>query len=287
MRVLLAGSSGVIGSEVRRQLKQAGHSVTGLARTWAPGVDLAVDVLDREAVLAAVDGLRFDAVVQLATAVRERPLHYGHLLYTNRLRTEGTSALLAAARLTHARKVVTTSSFVGYGLSDHGPEPLNEFEAFGVLPDAAQRALLSNEQQVRAFGGVVLRYGIVYGTRAFPVAAGRGERVLPWLHVDDAASAIVTALTRYRAGEIFNIADDTPTSWDDMQQAAAIAHGTRAPLRVPGWMLRASAPFLGELILDTSMVLSTEKARTVLRWRPRYPSVVEGLAAQLAVTSRA
>ena len=282
MRVLLAGATGAIGTELRRQLIEADHEVTGISRTAGPRATLGVDLLDREAVLRAVDGLEFDAVIHQATALRRSPLTAGHMLRTNRLRTEGTSTLLAVARETGAERFVTASVFYGYGFGDHGDVPLDESEPFGVQTDPVQLAVLSNEQQVRAAGGIALRYGLIYGEAA-PVVAAGWEGVLPLLHRADAASAAVSALTRGKAGQAYNVADDAPTSWRELQQASAIAEGRVLPRAVAPWLVRASAPFAAELIAGTSMRLLTARAKRELRWKPQYPSFVEGLAATVDV----
>lgn len=287
MRVLLAGATGAIGSELRRQLIDAGHEVTGLARTATPRAQIGVDLLDREATLRAVDGLGFDAVVHQATALRRTPLAPRHMTTTNRLRTEGTSTLLAVARETGAKKFVTASAFFGYGFTDHGPQPIDESEGFGDQTDPVQLALLSNEQQVRAAGGSALRYGLVYGTGASPVVAAGWEGKLPYIHLVDAASAVAAALTRAKRGEAYNIADDAPASWRELQEASAVAAGRPLPRAVPVWMLRASAPFVADLIAGTSMILSTAKAKRELRWTPQYASFAEGLAEQVDVFSPA
>ena len=287
MRVLLAGATGVIGGELRRQLIDAGHEVTGLARTATPRAPLGVDLLDRDATLRAVDGLGFDAVVHQATALRRTPLTARHMTTTNRLRTEGTSTLLAVARETGAKKFVTASAFFGYGFSDHGPQRIDESEAFGQHDDPVQRALLSNEQQVRAAGGTALRYGLVYGTGASPVVAAGWEGVLPYVHLVDAASAAVAALARGKAGQAYNIANDTSVSWRELHEAAAVAAGHPLPRAVPVWMLRASAPFATELIAETSMTLSMAKAKRELRWTPQYATYAEGLATQVDVSAPA
>jgi nucleoside-diphosphate-sugar epimerase len=282
MRVLLAGATGAIGTELRRQLIEADHEVTGLARTAGPRAKLGVDLLDRDAVLRAVDGLEFDAVIHQATALRRPPLTASHMWRTNRLRTEGTSTLLAVARETGAKRVVAASVFYGYGFGDHGDVPLDESEPFGAQTDAVQLAVLSNEQQVRAAGGIALRYGLLYGTSS-PVVAAGWEGALPLLHTVDAASAAVAALTRGKRGAAYNIADDTPVSWRELQHASAIAEGRSLPREVAPWLLRASAPFTAELIASTSMRLSTARARRELRWKPQYPSFVDGLAATVHV----
>jgi nucleoside-diphosphate-sugar epimerase len=291
MRVLLAGATGAIGRRVVPKLLAAGLGVTGLVRR--PGAlegrgadEVVANLLDRFAVLDAVDELDFDAVIHQATDLALRPLRYSHMLTTNRLRTEGTSTLIAAARATGATRFVTASVFYGYGFSDFGTEPLDETETFGALGprrlDPVNLAVLSNEQQTHAFGGVSLRYGLVYGVRPARVVASDWDGELPMLHVEDAASAALFALEKGKHGETYNIADDHPVSWRELQQASAIAAGWRFPLAVPSWVIRRSMPYAGELFTRTSMRLSTAKAKK-LGWKPEYPSFAEGLAASVEV----
>ena len=284
MRVLLAGSTGVIGAELRRQLVAAGHEVTGVAR--AESADLSVDILDREALLRAVDGLAFDGIVHQATALRQP----GSMHLTNRLRTEGTSALLAVARETGAKRFVTASAFYGYGTFDHGDEPLDESVPFAMTTgsriDPVQMALASNEQQVRSFGGIALRYGLVYG-RPAPVIARGWHGSLPLLHPADAASAAVAALSRGRRGAAYNIADEVPASWAELQRALAVAAGSTKPRPVPPRALKLAFPLGGGVAAGTSMRLTTLAARRGLRWKPRYPSYLAALAAQVDVAAPA
>ena len=284
MHVLLAGSTGAIGPRLVRRLRDAGHQVTGLARNSAP---IRANLLDREAVLRAVDGLEFDAVIHQATAMSLGPTTHAQMARTNHLRSEGTSTLLAVARATGATKFVTASVFLGYGFIDHGATPLTEDDAFGFrtgsASDEVHAALLSNEQQVLAFGGTVLRYGLFYGDHGGAVATAsdfNGE--LPLIHLEDAAAAAVLAL-KPRKSAVYNIADDRPVSWREFQEARAIAEGRRFPVALPSWALRAAAPFGAELLTRTSMRLSTAKARRELRWKPQYPSFAEGLAANMEI----
>jgi nucleoside-diphosphate-sugar epimerase len=293
MQVLLAGASGAIGSHLVPQLMAAGHKVTGLSRrperlaeTGAKAIG--VDLLDRGAVLDAVRGQHFDAVVHQATDLRRAPTTYSSMLTTNRLRSEGTSTLIAVAKATGAKKFVTASIFYGYGFDDFGNKPVLETETFARATsdslDAVRFALASNEQQVRAFGGVSLRYGLFYGDGVVaPVASADWSGLLPVVHLADAASAVVRALERGRPGHVYNIADANPVSWRELQQAAATAAGERMPLLVPSWVLRASAPFAAQLLTSTSMRLSTTKARRELGWAPQYANYAEGLRELVAL----
>ena len=109
MRVLIAGASGAIGTRLVPQLIEKGHEVIGTYRSpgsaervRALGAEpIALDLLDASAVREAVLGARPEAIVHEATALAN--VSFSQELrqafaQTNRLRTEGTDALLAAAR---------------------------------------------------------------------------------------------------------------------------------------------------------------------------------------------
>jgi nucleoside-diphosphate-sugar epimerase len=292
MRVLLAGASGEMGRHLIPLLVEAGHEVTGVTRRRGSlrgtGANEAVaDVLDRAPFKAALLGQRFDAVINELTSLSKTPTRYRHMRATNRLRTEGTSALIAAARRSGATKFVTASIFLGYGLTDNGEQPIGERAAFADLTgdriDEVLRALISNEQQVHAFGGIALRYGLFYGTRPVPFVCAGWAGTLPFVHVEDAAAATVLALDSGRRGAVYNIVDDVPASWSDVQRAAAVAAGTRAPVALPAWLIRLVAPYSAELITATSMRVSNASARRDLRWMPRYPSYHDGLQAAVRI----
>ena len=103
MRILLAGATGVIGRQTVPVLTGAGHQVIGLANAPArlPGAEVvAADALDRAAVAKAVRAADPDVIVHMLTAIPD-PIDPRHLArdmaLTNRLRTQGTANLLAAA----------------------------------------------------------------------------------------------------------------------------------------------------------------------------------------------
>jgi nucleoside-diphosphate-sugar epimerase len=296
MRILLAGASGAIGRHLVPLLTRAGHSVTGITRrtgsvTGYGASEVVADVLDRPALLAATAGLEFDAVIHQATALTSEPRRYSQLGQTNRLRAEGTSALLAVARATGATRFVTASSTYGYGFGDFGAGWVDEHAVFGEAPggpvDSVFRALATNEQQARAFGGVALRYGLFYRGRGGMPAVPRGwNGTLPFVHVEDAASATVAALDG-EAGSVYNIVDDTPASWRDVHLERARAFEMPEPAGMPVWALQRLAPATFELLGETTMRVSNERARAGLGWAPQYPSYREGIAADAAAATHA
>src|SRR3954454_22200717 len=109
MRVFVAGASGAIGTRLVSQLTERGHEVIGTYRKPGHGADISLygataiklDLLDREAVTAAMLEHEPDAIVHEATALTDVKFSRSldrTFVQTNRLRTEGTDNLLAAAR---------------------------------------------------------------------------------------------------------------------------------------------------------------------------------------------
>src|SRR5437870_7609799 len=121
MRVFVAGATGAIGTRLVPKLVDRGHEVIGTSRSidraqrlHALGAEpIALDLLDPRAVREAVLGTKPDAIVHQATALTGLTdfKHFDRsFAQTNRLRTEGTDALLAAAREAGVRRFVAQSS---------------------------------------------------------------------------------------------------------------------------------------------------------------------------------
>jgi nucleoside-diphosphate-sugar epimerase len=115
--------------------------------------------------------------------------------------------------------------------------------------------------------------------RKLPVVVGG---LLGWIHHEDAAAATVAALEHGRAGQAYNLVDQTPATWQQMFSAMANGLGAPPPRKVPGWVFRLAAPLLAKVGIDTSMRVSNAKARAELGWDPMYPTYREGIAAMAA-----
>lgn len=261
-----------------------------------PGARLVVaDVLDRDALLRAVDGLSADVVIHELTALSKAPTRYADMELTNTLRTTGTTHLIEAARAIGARRFLTQSMVPGYGYVDHGTRLLTEQDPFGEprgsKADPVVAAMRSTEQQAftaDGIEGIALRYGAFYGltgSQGLIVAlrAGKlpvprdGGRVMSWIHLADAAAATVAAMDKGVAGQAYNIVDDEPVTWGQMIAAHAEAAGTKPPRRLPGWVIRLAAPYFATLMIDTSMRVSNAKAKAELGWAPTLPTYREGM----------
>jgi nucleoside-diphosphate-sugar epimerase len=282
-------------------LRAAGHEVVAIHRSehgherlLAAGVTpIRVDVLNRGALHAAVDGHRYDAVISQLTAMKKAPIRHQDMVATDRLRIEGTANLLDAAERVGAGRFVTQSMVFGYGYGDFGGRVLTEADPFA--PPGHGRfeehlaAMRSSEQQVLAAGhveGIALRYGLFYGPgpagdgladglrrRRLPVIGGGG--VQPWVYIDDAAAATVAALEVGLAGSAYNIADDEPVSFSELINAMAAALGAPTPRIVPTWLL-APVPY-AKAMMTGGLRVSTAKAKHELGWAPRVPTYRDGV----------
>lgn len=298
MKVFLTGATGAHGASTVRALLAAGHDVRAVARDddkagrirQAGAEPVRADLFDADAVRSATAGC--DAIAHLATNVPpiSRMARRSAWATHNRLRTEATRHLLAAAETNGIGTVVKES--VTFMYPDHGDRWIDEL----VPPDERIRLLaptLEGERLVTDFGGahrgVVLRFGLFYGPgnrsideglrlarwRASTVAGPPGA-YLSSIHTDDVATAAAAALGA--PSGTYNVVDDQPLTRRDYLDAFGGAFDLHRLRLTPTWTLRlvvgASA---GALI--ASQRVSNRRFRAATGWKPAYPSARQGWAA--------
>jgi nucleoside-diphosphate-sugar epimerase len=299
MRVFVAGASGAIGARLVPLLVERGHEVIGTSRSperaaalRAHGAEgIALDLLDGSAVREAVLAARPDAIVHQATALAglsDFKNFDRSFAQTNRLRTEGADALLAAAREAGVDRVVA-QSYAGWPYAREGGRVKTEEDPLDPTPAAAMReslqAIRHLERAVTDAGGIALRYGGFYGSpedaqlalirkRQFPIV-GDGGGIWSFVHLHDAAAATVLALERGRPG-IYNIVDDDPAPVREWLPALAEAIGAKPPRRIPRWVARLVAGESGVVLMTDIRGASNAKAKRELGWTFRYPSWRQG-----------
>jgi nucleoside-diphosphate-sugar epimerase len=309
MRVFVAGASGAIGTRLVPQLIDQGHEVIGTFRSPGHGQrvralgaePVALDLLDPAAVRRAVLAARPDAIIHQATALAD--MRFGRSLDrsfgpTNRLRTEGTDALLAAAREAGVTRFVA-QSFASYRYAREGGPVKTEDDRLDPDPPAmaaqTNAAMAHLDEAVTAAGGIALRYGGFYGAdndglvnpvrkRQFPII-GAGGGISSFIHLDDAAAATVLALEHDGAG-LYNIVDDEPAPMSEWLPALAAALGAKPPRRVPLWLARLVAGKGMVMMAVGSRGASNAKAKRELGWTPRYPSWRQGFPAVYATRAQ-
>jgi nucleoside-diphosphate-sugar epimerase len=310
VRVFVAGGAGVVGRRLVPQLVARGHQVTAsttsaakldlLAQLGAEGV--VMDGLDAVLAGEAVAKARPDTIVHQMTAISMA--HAGKpdikhpdrwFATSNRLRTEGTDHLLAAAEATGVSHFVAQSYAGWNGIRKGGwvkteEDPLDP--ETGTIMRKGAEAIRHLEDVVVKSGGAVLRYGGLYGPgatddqvelvrkRQYPVVGG-GTGYYSWVHLDDAASATVLAVEQKASG-VFNIVDDEPAPASEWLPYLAACAGAKPPMRIPKWLARLLAGEQAVTMMTEGRGFSNAKAKRELGWELRYPSWRQGFKAELA-----
>jgi nucleoside-diphosphate-sugar epimerase len=305
MRVLVAGATGVIGRPLVSQLQACGHEVTGLTRSEeraealrSRGAEAIVcDVFEADRLREIVVRARPEAVIDQLTDLPAvyNPRRYEEMTVpTNRLRSEGTPSLVAAAQAAGAHRYLAQSLAFVYAPEGDWVKDEDAPLISGAPPAVqkgvdAVRTLEDTVLGATGLEGVVLRYGQFYGPgtwfaldgsladqvrkRRFPIV-GRGDGVFSFVQVEDAAGGTVAALEQGRPG-VYNICDDEPAPMRDWLPVYAEAVGAKPPRRVPVWLARLAGGSVAANVAGLRGA-SNAKAREELGWTPRYPSWREG-----------
>ena len=302
MRVLVAGATGAIGTRLVPKLVERGHEVIGTSRSMdraqrlhALGAEpVALDMLDRRAVRDAVLDAKPEAIIHQATALTglsdfkhfDRSFHQ-----TNLLRTEGTDALLEAAREAGVRRFIA-QSFASYRYAREGGPVKTEDDPLDPAPVPAMRetedAMAYLDRVVTEAGGIALRYGGFYGdpndttlidavrARKFPIV-GNGQGVSSFIHLDDAADATVLAL-EHNGPAIYNVVDDEPAPIKVWLPELARILGAKPPRYFPKWLARMFAGEALVMMATEARGASNAKAKRELGWTPAHASWRRGFA---------
>jgi nucleoside-diphosphate-sugar epimerase len=312
MRVFVAGATGAVGKALVPRLVAAGHEVVATSRSSAKAPRLrdlgaepvVADGLDAAAMTRAVGDARPDAIVHQMTALAGKAdlrRFDRWFATTNQLRTEGTDILLAAARDAGVARFVA-QAYTGWTNPASGGAVKTEDDPLDPDPLPMQRESLAAirylEETVPAAEpeGIVLRYGNFYGPgasdalvelirkRRFPVI-GDGGGVWSWIHIDDAAAAVVAALERGAPG-VYNITDDEPARVSEWLPYLAEAVGAKPPMRVPEWLARPMAGRVAVRWMTEGRGSSNERAKRELGWQPSWGSWREGFRDGLGEAGR-
>jgi nucleoside-diphosphate-sugar epimerase len=310
MRIFLAGATGAIGKRLVPMLIAAGHQVTGMTRSTskveqltAAGADAVVcDALDAPALHQAVAQARPEVVIHELTALPKRlnPRKIERdFVLNDRLRSEGTRLLVAAAQAAGARRIVAQSIAFAYAPGPPGTlhaerDPLMLEQAPKTFRRTVQ-ALSDLESAVLGAGGIVLRYGYIYGpgtsissdgsivedlrSRKFPIV-GKGTGVWSFVHVDDAARATVKAVEHDGSG-VYNVVDDDPAPMSDWMPALATATGAPSPMRIPTVLARIVAGNFGVSAMTRSQGATNALTKRELDWQPQHASWRDGFRTAL------
>lgn len=305
MRVFVAGATGVIGRRLLPALTAAGHEPIAMTRSPEKagalrdgGIEAVVcDAYDSAGLTKAVAQARADQIVHALTDLPEEinmRRFEQEVRSTGRLRIEGTRNLLAAARAAGVRRIVAESIAFIYAPAGDWVKDEDAPLATATLPSAAE-PIADLERQVLDAGGIVLRYGQLYGPgtsfakdgswaanlrrRRLPIV-GTGSGVFSFLHVDDAAAATVAALGR-EGPAIYNVVDDDPAPIHEWVPVYARAVDAPKPWHAPAWVGRLAAGAIAVEMMQELRGASNARIKRELGWQPEYASWREGFQSAL------
>jgi uncharacterized protein (TIGR01777 family) len=282
LRVLIAGASGLIGTELTTQLRADGHEVLKLVRrrssaddevNWAPSAG----TMDF-AVLGEVD-----AVINLAGAsVGRIPWTPGYKKTLRDSRVQPTQTLAEGMnQVATPPAVFLSGSAVGvYGdrpgqrltedsASGDGffPELVTAWEQAAALAPKKTRVVNLRSAVVVAHGGglapVRILTGLGLGSRF-----ATGGQYWPWISLHDEAAAIRHLLTSKLSGPV-NLAGPTPATSDRITHAYARRMHRPYLLRVPEGAVKLLGEAGERLLLDSAKVVPTRLEADGFEWQHR------------------
>jgi nucleoside-diphosphate-sugar epimerase len=276
---------GYVGAEFARLAKRAGHDVIGIVRSEASRDCLLSEGLSAQAFDIFTGDwsdlpARFDAVVYAASTGGGGPEAYA-LAYDI-----GVRRALAWTKSVGATSFIFTSSTGVYRQDDGGV--VNEESAVGGTPTAD--AILAGEQAVLASGFArarVLRFGGLYGPqrhhlvdqlrRGDNVIGGRVDHFINYLHRDDAASSVLTAITGGPLGaRVYNVGDGQPVIKAELAKWIAKRLGQPEPVFNPAAPAGPRVAKGGRT--QPNRVVATARIKAELEWNPQFADVFQGLS---------
>jgi uncharacterized protein (TIGR01777 family) len=272
VRVLISGATGLIGTELAKQLTDLGHTPVHLVRRKPTGEnEVFIDAAKGELDFSVMNSI--DAVVNLAGATT------GKIPWTKKYMKEIVDSRLDTTRLlveainsaSNPPKVLISGSASGiYG--DRGDEWLDESstKGEGFLSDLA---FAWEEETKRAKTRVVLiRTTMVMSKKLGALGKlipliklgvggplGSGKQWWAWISLEDQARAIIHLIENQQAIGAFNITAPEPATCEEIIHALGKALHRPTFFRVPAWVMNLVIGIAARELLLCSQKMSAEK----------------------------
>ncbi len=272
MRVLISGATGLIGTELAKQLSALGHTPVTLVRR-EPRNDNEVFIDADRGIFDSTVMNSIDAVVNLAGATTGKipwTKKYMREIIDSRLKT--TRVLVDAINsATTKPKVLVSGSASGiYG--DRGDEMLDENsgKGSGFLSDLAfeweQEARKANTRVVLIRTTMVMSKRLGALGKLLPLIKlgvggplGSGKQWWAWISLEDQARAIIHLIEKQDAQGPYNLTAPQPATCEEIIHALGKALHRPTFLRVPSWAMKLLIGIAAEELLLCSQKMSAEK----------------------------
>jgi len=272
-RILVTGSSGLIGAALMPALKASGHEVVCLVRGATTGNGQIGWDPTRPLASGAVSG--FDAVIHLAgesivgrwTEAKKRRILES--------RVQGTSHLAQALAMATLRpRVLISASAIGY-YGDRGEETLREDSSSGegFLPEVCREWERAAEPAAKAgIRAVQMRFGLVLSASGGALQKmllpfrmgvggnmGNGRQWWSWIDIGDLVGAVVHAIKTDTLQGPVNVVAPTPARNAEFTKTLASVLSRPAIFPMPAFAARLVFGQMGDELLLASQWVAPAK----------------------------
>ena len=268
MKILIAGSSGLIGSALVTRLKQERHQVSRLVRR----PPASADEIQWDPAIGTIDEARLEgieAVIHLGgVSIAGKRWNDAYKREIRDSRVNSTRLLSEAlARMPQKPAVFLCASALGY-YGERGDEVLTEDapKGDGFLPDITAEweaaTAPASEAGIRVcnmrIGVVLSKTGELPRSLLLPFKLGlggklgNGRQYMSWIHIDDVVGAFTHALSAPSLHGPVNLSSPNPITNAEFTRALARVLSRPAIFTVPRFALRVAMGELAEFALASS-----------------------------------
>lgn len=294
LKVLITGSTGLVGSRLFHFLQVAGHEVWMLVRSHDQEGERSIyyNTHSGEVDRSKIEG--FDAVINLwghSVQGRWTKKNKRKILKSRRELTQTMSRVFMG--LQNPPKVFLCASAVGF-YGDRGNEELTEESAKGKDSFLAEIASAWEEachlMQTRGIRVVNLRFGVILSlgggafSKMLPIfklglggPLGLGDQYMSWISMDDALGAIYHAMTHEEIVGPINVTAPKPVTNREFTRSLVAQLKKPAIFRVPAFALRwARGQMADELLLSSTRAVPQKLLESGYVFR--YPDIQSALS---------
>jgi uncharacterized protein (TIGR01777 family) len=292
-KILVSGSSGLIGTALLPSLKASGHEVVCLVRhaasgkqqiEWDPARPLAPDSISG---FGAVIHLAGESVVGRWTEVKKRRILES--------RVQGTRHLAEALAATPQRpRVLISASAIGY-YGNRGEEMLREDSASGegFLPEACRAWESAAERAAKAgIRAVQMRFGLVLSASGGALQKmllpfrmgvggnmGNGRQWWSWVDINDVVGALLHVIKTDTLQGPVNVVAPSPARNAEFTKTLASVLSRPAIFPMPAFAARIVFGQMGDELLLASQRVEPAKllASGYVFQRPDLRTALEGI----------
>jgi nucleoside-diphosphate-sugar epimerase len=296
MKCFVAGATGFVGQAVAKALVKQGFQVYGLTSQKSN-----IQVLDEQKICPIHGDMRDPSTWQDYVKEADVVIHAAQLSHSARISPK-TSHDIAETDFSFTEKLLEYASrcqafIYTSGAWIYGNCVSLKTEDSPLTPYAIAAYRLNSEAAVlKAASQVpttILRLGMVYGNGGLfkkltldPMVNGQrvlipgsGTQKVSLIHVEDCAQVYLACIEKPPSGEVLNVCDCQPTSFETMVNSLARHLNAKPPIKIPSWLFRlyvgqlTSKPVLGNTMIDNSKLIR------LLKFDFKYPTYQEGTMA--------